>query len=143
MTKSKLIWMIDKDHINQNDPEGMRINWGQRINHARDTDASFDAIIGRRISIDTKCNAIEIPTDKRVRWKAYDDDDILYYEGHIDAQLLLDSDEDYGYNVDRFCMEDAGAVHVYWNLADIAQHNPSFAENHHQSDKKGWIEIYG
>jgi hypothetical protein len=142
MTPNRLVWMIDKDHINQPD-ENPRTNWGQRINDALETNDSFDAATGRTVYMDTKCSAMEIPADKRVRWKAYDDDDELYYEGHIDAQLLVDSDEDHGYNVDRFCMEDAGAVHVYWNVADIAKHNSSFAINHPKSNKEGWVEIYG
>jgi len=45
--------------------------------------------------------------------------------------------------VDKFVAADAGAVHVYWNLEDIAKHNPDYAKNHPKSNKLGWIEIYG
>lgn len=137
-----LLWMIDKDHVG-----GTRINYGQRLNDARNTSQSFDNVVGRTVFMDNRCDVTEIPRNKKIRWKAYDDDGELYYEGHIRYEALFDksddSDTDYAYNVCRFVEADAGATVVYWNAEDIAQHEPNFVAKHPKSDKEGWIQIYG
>lgn len=142
---TELIWMIDKDHINAAPDDMNRIHYGQRKIDAEYTQVAYNNL-RQNITMSMDCSPIEIERSQKIRWKAYDDDDELYYEGHIHAKYLIeddDSDIDYGYMVDKFVAADAGAVHVYWNLKDIAEHNPDYAERHPKSNKPGWIEIYG
>lgn len=146
MPTTELVWMIDKDHINTLDTDTSRVNYGQRMIDAEYTNIAYNNMRAN-ITMSDNCSVTEIPADQKIRWKAYDDDDVLYYEGHIRAESLLESgsgddDIDYGYMVDKFVAADAGAVHVYWNVADIAKHNPEMAKSHIKSSKDGWIEIY-
>jgi hypothetical protein len=139
-----LIWMIDKDRINTEPGDVSRTNYGQRMTDAQYTHISHQDI-NPTINMSDNCSSREIPVGDKIRWKAYDDDGELYYEGHISAKALLEDDDsgiDYGYFVDQFVMADAGAVHVYWNIDDISKHNPEYASAHPSSNKPGWIEIY-
>jgi hypothetical protein len=59
-----------------------------------------------------------IPAEKQVRWRSYSDDGDFAYAGVVHVDWLFDED-DSAYNIDRFCMEDWGAVIVLYNFNDI------------------------
>jgi hypothetical protein len=142
-------WVVTKDHINPQPCD--RTGYGQTV---RDAEASGPTLLNAgtvhvTLGVDPKA----IPVDKQVRWKSYDDDGELYYEGRIHVDALFcegdfetDDDTDLGYELDRFCEADAGAVRTIYNAPDIAKHKPEFAERHRRSDLSGgenWLEIYG
>lgn len=113
-TKTQVGWVITSAEQGSR----ARIGYGQSIEQAGQTQESFDAIVGRTIYLGTGLKSSDIPADKQVRWRAYSDDGDFAYAGVIDIGWLFHED-DLGYNLDRFCMEDWGATVVLYNGNDI------------------------
>lgn len=149
-------WVITTDRINADD-DFNRVGYGQGAKEAKETVASFERVIGRTIFMRDDLTVNQIPIEQRVRFKAFDDDMELYYEGVVDLDWLMGTGRfeeiareefcgDLGYEIDRFCMEDAGAVHVYYSGKDIAQHAQykEMVERHPKGSGKlsDWLPIY-
>jgi hypothetical protein len=134
-----------------------RIGYGQGAANAEDTQQSFDAVFGCTIYMATGLKRDAIPADKQVRWRSYSDDGDFAYAGIVHIDWLFD-DDDSAYNIDRFCMEDWGAVIVLYNFSDIrsvltehGQAVPRFitegiergSDEYAPSSKECWKAIYG
>lgn len=107
-----------------------RIGYGQCIRDAEATEGSYNNVIGRTIFMSEGLSHIDIPADKRVKWRSYSDDGDPAYEGYVHWDWLLgdvegtEDGEDLAYNIDRFNMEDWGAVHVLYRGNDMIKHAP-------------------
>jgi hypothetical protein len=134
-----------------------RIGYGQGMEDASATQQSFDAVVGRTIFMGFGLKARAIPSDKQVRWRSYSDDGDFAYAGVVNVDWLFDED-DSAYNIDRFCMEDWGAVIVLYNFTDIervlreeGKDVPRFvtegiergSDNYAPKSKECWKAIYG
>lgn len=158
-------WCITGVHA---DDDKDRIGYGQGIERADMTRVSFDNVIGRTLYMDTDLKSDDIPFDKRVKWRSFSDDGDPAYDGVVDIEWLYapaawpEEHQDLAYNVDRFNMEDWGAVCVFYNAADIRRCRPNLAEyvaghprvnpagergkfflSNAKIDPQAWIEIYG
>jgi hypothetical protein len=158
-------WVITKVH---DDDDQSRIGYGQGVEQAHDTNASFDAVIGRTIFVQTGMKPDDIPSERRVKWRSFSDDGDPAYDGVIDINWLYapdewpDEDHDLAYNLDRWNETDWGAVCVFYNAADIRRCRPDLAEHvakhgrvnpdgergkfflsNARFDPQAWIEIYG
>ena len=153
-------WVITKAHVGG---DYHRIGWGQSLTDAQMTVDSFNAVIGRTITMHEELTEEAIAKEERIRWRSFDDDGERAYEGVVRYSWLYGKDdEDLAYNIDVFNMEDVGAVHVFYNKNDIircSQHGTTTAEQErmiayveghpglHDSWPKelrdNWIEIYG
>lgn len=138
-----------------------RIGYGQCTAETKATIESHDAVVGRTIYMRRGLSHTAIPEDKRVRWRSYSDDGDPAYEGYIHFDWLFNPEnvgfedgEDPGYELDRFCMEDWGAVIVLYNGNDIKRCDPEkreFVERNqgHRNDGamknlgQHWFGIYG
>jgi hypothetical protein len=153
-------WVVTKDH----DPEFCdRKGFGMGLNDVKNTIESHQNVVGRTIFISNGMNADDIPSDKRVKWRSFSDDGDPTYDGIIHFDWLLgevegtDPDDDLGFELDRWNIEDAGATVVVYNVADIIRCDESkrnWVENHPRMahplflrtagiDPKAWIGIYG
>jgi hypothetical protein len=145
-------WFITKVH-DASDSE--RVGYGQSIDTARKTMTSYEMMFGRTLFVETGLSLQDIPYDKRVKWRSFSDDGDPAYDGvvHIDWLYPTDEsendtqDDDLAYNLDRFCMEDWGAVHVAYNIGDIKRCRPDLADyiDRHSPCQyaKAYTEIYG
>lgn len=154
--------------ITNADPDGgdeSRIGYGQATAEAVETVDSYKRIIGRTSFMQTGLSHIEIPADKRVKWRSYDDDGGFCYEGFVhinwlfpspendgqDGSDVWDTDEEPAYNINRFNEADVGAVIVIYNGTDIIRCDESkrqWVEKHPRMERKGfpagnWLPIYG
>lgn len=147
-------WVVTDDHTSRDHLEG-RVGWGQLRVHADETQSSFDRMHGKTIFMDKSLTEHMIPNNLRVRWRSFDDDNNPNYSGILSIHWLFD-DDDLAYNIDRFNYHDAGAVHVFYSVEDIARvaeelNMPrwkSFIMSHKNvkffPDQSGaWVEIYG
>ena len=153
-------WVVTRDH----DPgPNERLGFGMALREAAATIESHNNVVGRTIFIDTNLDPDDIPANKRVKWRSFTDDGDPIYNGVIHFDWLfgeiegVDSDEDLGYELDRWNIEDAGAVVVVYNVADIIRCDESkraWTETHPRItsseflgtagiDSKAWIGIYG
>src|SRR3954463_8298130 len=115
-------WVITKEHSELGYPTTSRVGWGQLRVHAKETEASFGNVIGRTVFMDTSLTEHMIPDDERVRWVSSSDDGDLTYEGIVKVGWLFAETTDWSdlaFNVDRFCMEDAGDTRVWYSVDDI------------------------
>lgn len=116
-------WVIDRDHLAEPGEES-RVGYGQAMTDAQATLDSFNAIVGRTHYLSTGLRASDIPPEHRVRFRLIDEDSEAHYGGACDARILTGelSDEDgddLGYNIDRFGMDDSGAVIGLYKTADL------------------------
>lgn len=138
--------MIDKDHINE-ESEYSRTHWGQRFIEAKETLESFNKVIGRSISMTTCASPTEIDKNIRIHWRAYDDDGILYYEGHCTVEALMGEDN-WAYGIVQFVGTDTGATCVVFDSIDIKRCGFSeFVSTHPKTnfdwlEDNKWIELY-
>jgi hypothetical protein len=166
MNATKTIgWVITKVHDSD---DQSRVGYGQCTEQAHQTQASFDAVIGRQIYVETGLKPDDIPSNQRVKWRSFSDDGDPAYSGVIDINWLYapaewpDEDHDLAYNLDRFNETDWGAVVVLYNAADIRRCRPDLAEHvakhgrinpkaeaskwfleNAKIDPQSWLEIYG
>lgn len=140
------IWAIDRDYL-----DGDRIGYGQILTDAKNTQESFDAVIGRTVFLTTGLSVSDIKPERRVRFKLLDDDGEVYYGGACDVRALEITDDgwedDLAYNIERWGEADSGAIHCLFKRSDIAKHAPAFAERHPSAERfssdPDWILIYG
>lgn len=147
-------WLITKDHVPMEDMN--RVGYGQILAEAEGTEASYEAIAGRTIYVSRKLKVEDIPSDKRVKWRSFSDDGDPTFDGVVNVDWLY-GEEDHAYNIDRFNMEDAGAVIVLYNAADIKRCRPDKSESVDKHprmshgewlktakiDPQAWLPIYG
>ena len=163
-TDKQVGWCITATH---DDDDNDRVGYGQCADNAHDTQSSYDAVIGRTIFLQTDLKADSIPFDKRVKWRSFSDDGDPAYEGVVHIDWLYapvewpEEDGDLAYNVDRFNMEDWGAVVTLYNAADIRRCRPDLTEyvathgrinpksvagklflENAKIDPQAWLEIY-
>lgn len=127
-TTVEIGWVITEVH---DDSDKNRIGYGQSRELSRMTDQSFENVIGRQLFVADHLAKESIPSNKRVRWRSFSDDGDPAYDGIVNIDWLFpegDDDEDPAYNIDRFCMEDWGAVIVLYNGADIERCMPDKAD---------------
>lgn len=161
-------WVVTKDHSYEADENnlppdcGNRAGFGMGLNDAKETIESHNNVVGRTIFISNGMDPDSIPSNKRVKWRSFSDDGDPTYDGIIHFDWLLgeiegDDGEDLGYELDRWNMEDAGAVVVLYNVADIIRCDESkraWTEIHPRIvhpeflrtagiDSKAWLPIYG
>jgi hypothetical protein len=157
-------WVITKVHDSD---DQSRVGYGQCYIQAQETQSSFNAVIGRTIFVSTNLKADDIPSERSVKWRSFSDDGDPAYDGVIDIYWLFapdewpEEDEDLAYNLDRFNMEDWGAVCVFYNAADIRRCRPDLTEyvakhprvnptgergkfflSNAKIDPQAWLEIY-
>lgn len=124
---SEVGWLVTKDHIPSGDIN--RVGYGQMLAEAESTERSYEGGIGRQIFVSRKLKLDDIPSNKRVLWRSFSDDGDKCYDGVVNVDWLLgDGEEDHAYNIDLFNMEDAGAVIVLYNAADIKRCRPDKSE---------------
>jgi hypothetical protein len=156
-------WVITAVH---DDDDQRRVGYGQGMTQANETAASYANVVGRTIYMSTDIPKDAIPYDHAVKWRSFSDDGDPAYDGVVNIDWLYpledacigSEDEDPAYNIDRFCMEDWGAVIVAYNKADIRRCRPDLAEyvaKHPEInpqaewvkeagiDAAAWICIYG
>lgn len=145
-------WLITKEH---GEDDSKRVGYGQTLDNADNTTASFNAVVGRTIFVHDNLTLSDIPYDKRVKWRSFSDDGDPAYDGYVHIDWLFAPDdwpeehEDLAYNVDRFCMEDWGAVCVAYSGADIKRVRPDLADYVDRQSicsytpGTSYIEIYG
>jgi hypothetical protein len=164
-TDKQVGWCITGVH---SDDDKNRIGYGQSAKQAEQTQASYEAVIGRTIYMETGLKADDIPFERRVKWRSFSDDGDPAYDGVVDINWLYapdewdEDDDDLAYNIDRFNETDWGAVCVFYNAADIRRCRPDLAEyvakhprvnpagergkfflSNAKIDPQAWIEIYG
>jgi hypothetical protein len=134
-------------------PVGSRIGWGMLRVHADETESSFERIVGRTIFMDKSLTA-HMMANHQVHWRSFTDDMDPCYDGIVSVTWIF-TDDDLAYNIDRFCMTDAGATKVFYSVDDIVRlaHELSmprweqFVMGHKNQidlpDSEGkWVEIY-
>jgi hypothetical protein len=153
-------WTITKDYCATD--RHNRVGYGQTISDTNDTIRSFDRVVGRTLFVHDSITPEQI--EQPVRWRAFGDsiegeetyDGVVRWDwlmGISDPEGSTDTD-DLAYNIDRFCMEDAGATHVFYSVLDIATHCPpergkliiEWLARHEPvtlDDGMAYIEIYG
>lgn len=152
-----MCWVIDRDHLE--DGEDSRVGFGQVLTDAQATLDSFNAIVGRTHYLSTGLRASDIPPEHRVRFRLIDEDCEAHYGGACDARVLTgelsDEDgEDIGYNIDRFGMDDSGAVIGLYKTADLIAAGATSKRPGHEHEAIGveaparyggedWRMIYG
>jgi hypothetical protein len=130
-TASMVGWLITDTH---DEDDKRRVGYGQKLQQADQTTDSYNGIFGRTIYVHTDLTLNDIPYDKRVKWRSFSDDGDPAYEGCVHIDWLFAPDDwpeehqELAYNVDRFCMEDWGAVCVAYNGADIKRCRPDLAD---------------
>lgn len=146
-------WVITKVH---DADDQSRVGYGQVLGEAEQTEASYEAIIGRTIFVSRSLKHSDIPKGKLVRWRSFSDDGDPAFDGVVNVDWLF-GEEDHAYNIDRFCMEDWGAVMVVYNAGDIRRCKPDLAdyvERHPRItageftktagiEPQSWLPIYG
>lgn len=150
-TERMVGWLVTKVHDSDDDSH---IGYGQTLDKADDTHASFEAVIGRTIYLATDMSINDIPYDKRVKWRSFSDDGDPAYDGVVHIDWLFAPDdwpeehEDLAYNIDRWNMTDWGAVCVAYNGADIKRVRPDLADYVERQDicsytpNTSYFEIY-
>jgi hypothetical protein len=78
-------WVIMRDLIDPDDP---CVGYGQVQGNADDTQASFEAVIGRTVYVSTELSS-DLVRDS-VAFRLRDDDGEVYYEGRIRRDWLDD-----------------------------------------------------
>jgi hypothetical protein len=137
-TEKSIGWVITDTH---DDDDKGRIGYGQCVNEAHETNASFEVGIGRTLFVETGLKPDAIPFERRVKWRSFSDDGDPAYMGVVDINWLFapdgwpEEDQDLAYNLDRFNMEDWGAVCVFYNCADIRRCRPDLAEHIAKHDR--------
>ena len=151
-TTETYIWTVVADHTEAG--TGRR-GYGMGLREAQQTAESFNAVIGRTIFL--RRNIMRSQIEKPVKWVSFSDDGDITYSGVINADALMgkiatEDDDDLGYHVDRFNMEDAGAVIVLYCPSDLAKHGyPEFVTNHPKNGRTDgdlsrfpdWLPLYG
>jgi hypothetical protein len=143
-------WLVTKDY---SAGESSRRGWGQLRVHATESEASFDRPVGPTIFMDKSLTEHMIPDEHQIRWRSFDADQNVCYEGLVRFDWFFNGDEDdLMYNVDRFNMTDAGAVHVYYSVDDMItcaakqeEHGimiPGGPNTWTDIDGERWTEIY-
>jgi hypothetical protein len=145
---SEVGWLITKDHIPLEGPiTANRVGYGQMLADAKETEESFERIVGRQIFASPALKVEDIPSNKRVKWRSFSDDGDPCYDGIVNVDWLFgDGDEDHAYNIDRFNIEDAGAVIVVYNAADIKRCLPGksdYVNSHPRMQRKEWLREAG
>lgn len=159
-TTKDIGWVVTKVHDND---DSDRIGFGMAVSDVKGTIESHQNVVGRTIFISSGLSPDNIPSNKRVKWRSFSDDGDPTYDGIIHFDWLLgevegiDPDDDLGFELDRWNMEDAGAVVVVYNVADIIRCDESkqpWTERHPRIqsreflgtagiDPQAWIGIYG
>jgi len=147
-------WLVTVDHTSRSHLES-RVGWGQKRVHADETSESFDRPAGQTVFMDKSLTDHMIVPEIQVRWRSFDDDMEACYDGVLSIHWLFD-DDDLAYNIDRFNMHDAGAVHVFYSVEDIISIADylkmprwrDFILGHKDmtylgTDQGRWAEIYG
>lgn len=128
-TYSDIGWLITACHTGN--PE--RVGSGQGMREANETAANYEEGIRDEdgslvVPVRQHMVESEIPADKRIRWRSFDEHGYPIYDGiaHI-AWLYPDADgngfeyDHPGYNIDRWNRESIGALVVIYNAADICR----------------------
>lgn len=138
-------WLVTHDYINDGTAATVgkydvvnRVGYGQREAQADATQASFDRVIGRTVEIETELKPSQIKDP--VLWRLKQDDELIY-AGLVSAEWILGGDEDFGYNIWRFCEADVGGGELEFRAADlpaefVAKHPANCVVN-------GWVTVYG
>jgi hypothetical protein len=104
-------WVIERDLLT---PEGTgsRVGYGQRTAEAGDTNASFEAVVGRTVYMATGLQACDVVNPISFRLK--DDDGEVYFEGKITKEWI-DGEEELAFAPLRFGETDAGCTTLEYN----------------------------
>jgi len=152
------LWVIDRDYLAEGD-EPSRVGYGQTLDKAQATVDSFNAYVGRAHYMSTGLTTGAIPAEHRVRFRLMDEDEEVHYGGACDARILTgviegEDGEDFGYNIDRFGMDDSGAVIGVYKTADLIAAGATSKRPGHEGEAIGveapacyggaeWRMIYG
>jgi hypothetical protein len=107
-------WVITVDNVftdtAQKEGKGRR-GYGMTVKDLRETIASFQNLFGRRVTVTENLmpGAVEDP----VKFKLFDDDGNLYYEGVI-RRDWLNGDEEYAFSPHLFGHTDAGSSELHY-----------------------------
>lgn len=107
-------WVITHDHITdeygrQTGATPSRVGYGMTVDDSQSTTESFNMVVGRTVYLSVGLTADKV-TDP-VRFRCYDDDGELYYEG-VMRRDWLEGDEDRAFSPLTFATEDAGATEL-------------------------------
>src|SRR3954454_12205048 len=80
MDDKQVGWLITATH----DDDDRRVGFGQCYKRAKETQSSFNAVIGRTIFMSTDMKADDIPFERRVKWRSFSDDGDPAYDGVVD-----------------------------------------------------------